>query len=322
MTVVVTAVLTVIVSYFAERIDAARQFAGRQADASEALLQMSDDRADMLFRMATGVVSVQGLGSPEHLLRLDNRAYVTHNAQLQLQDAAGLFSFRFPSPDGMGRLLTACGVSKELFPQLIDVFLDYTDTNSGGLKRLHGATKEDYAAAGLPPPAGRPLVSPLELRSMLIWHDLPDDKYRCIIQHSTTAVGQINVNTADEIVLQTIQGVDAKGAKALIERRLAEQITDSAVIGLVNGEDAVSLGFSVNTFPSRTLRITQSSPLIGWRLQYEVTMTAYDPHAPWRIDAFRREPVDVAQAGVLAPKPLPPFDTIDTKNDSVLPASL
>ena len=320
LTIVVTAVLAVIVSYFAERIDAARQFAERQADASEALLGMSDDRAEILFRMATSAVSIQGLGSPEHVLRLDNRVYLTHNARLQLQDSAGLFSLTVTDDNALARFLTACGVQPDLLPRLVDVFQDYVDADD--LKRLHGAEKDDYLALDLPPPANRPLVSPLELRSMLSWRDLPDDIYQCVIRHSTIAADRINVNTADAVVLQTLPGMDAKGAKALLDRRLTEQISDAGLIGVVNDRDSMGVSMSTGMFPSATLRVTQSSPLIGWRAEYEVTMTPLDPHLPWRIDSYRRAPIDVVGKTDMktpAEKPLPPFDATDTKNDIVLP---
>lgn len=320
LTIVVTAVLAVIVSYFAERIDAARQFAARQADASEALLGMSDDRAETLFRMATSSVTIQGLGAGDHVVRLDNRVYVTHNARLQLQDTAGLFSLGMTDDASLGRLLSACGVPQALLPQLVDVFQDYIDAS--GLKRLHGAGKSDYLALGLPPPANRPLVSTLELRAMLVWRDLPDEMYQCVIRHSTLTANRININTADAIVLQTLPGMDARGAKALLDHRTEEQLSDPTLAGKSGNQDSLNLTMTVGLFPSSTIRITQSSPLIGWRAEYEVTMTPLDSHAPWRIDAYRRTPVDIVGADstrMPSETPLPPFDLSDTKNDIALP---
>lgn len=80
---------------------------------------------------------------------------------VELSDESGKLGFRTLNTDTLRELLTDTGVAPDAAPRLADILLDRFD--AAPARRLLGMTRDDYLAAGLPPPPERPPESFAEL---------------------------------------------------------------------------------------------------------------------------------------------------------------
>jgi hypothetical protein len=84
-----------------------------------------------------------------------------------LQDIKGLLSLNRPDRAKLARLLVACGAAEGDTDALIDALEDYQEP--GKLKRVNGAKDFEYAAAGMRPPRGAPLLAEPEIWRVFGW---------------------------------------------------------------------------------------------------------------------------------------------------------
>ena len=132
------------------------------------------------------------------------------------------------------RILLTGGIPEEYWPELIDCFNDWVDTDS--LPRTDGAETEDYYSTLDKPYRARngPLDTVRELLLVkgfneavlsggVLNPDLPKDQQITVsgIQDMLTTYGdgKVNVNTAERRVLMTLPDVDDLVADAIIEER-------------------------------------------------------------------------------------------------------
>lgn len=116
-------------------------------------------------------------------------------------------------------LLVSLGLTAEEAEALTDALVDWRDVDD--LRRLHGAEKEDYAAAGRPyGPANANFVAVEELRQVL---GFTDDLYRALEPLVTVYSGQAGIDSAiaSRQVLLAVPGVTPEQVDAFLDQRRA-----------------------------------------------------------------------------------------------------
>jgi general secretion pathway protein K len=238
-------------------------------------------------------------------IRLDDTVY--HGlgaAKFAIQDKAGLFSLHLLSFDVTGgykikamKLLGLLGVPAELREIFVDRFQDYTDVDD--FHRLHGAESIHYEQANLPPPPNRLLINPMEARGILGWNEQEslwqDGSWA---QVTTTArAGLPNLNTMPELVLQSLEGIDAQIARSIINWREEFGVFTNyhqfqRAAGVAVGSEAFTLGYRL--FPSDQLRISVWHEGSQRMRQTYIQLTPVaDKAKPWLVHYY----MDLAVAG-------------------------
>ena len=305
----VLALVAVVAVYFAERMGQARSLALAAQARTQALLDLSGARADMLYRIATTPVSLYGLGQdPATALALDDRPYHSLGDTLvQVQDNRGLLNLNIVDDARLDRFLGVLGVPPERRSALVDALRDYVDEDS--FKRLNGAEAAEYAATGLPPPRNAKLVAPLEARRIFGWAQTPE-LWQGDVLHRLTTTGtsfSMNPNTAPWQVLAAMRNMTPEGVQAILAaRKLAPIASPQQVIALTGVQVSTDpMLADVIALPADSWRVTQQAPGMGWGWRYNVTLTPVSDFSPWRIDYFYRVELPPQNVPTEAPQPLP-----------------
>lgn len=313
------AIITIGAGYFAERVAGSISLARQSSEATEALLDIANTRAEILFRLGTTRFSVYGLGpARDSAIALDNRPYRgTGQDIVRLQDSRGLINVNFIEPEMLLRLLGQIGVAAENRDALLDTLRDYTDTDS--LRRLNGAEVAEYQAQGLPPPPNDWLLSPYQLQNIIGWREQAtlwkDQKLPEIV--TTARVSGFNPNTAPREVLAALPGSSPELADRLIRARALNSFINDVQMNAVAGQamlDPESLIF----FPADSTRLSFESDKIPWVLRYQVTLTPFADHAPWRIDYYIKTGVTSPAQNANKLLPLPARTTFSASADADL----
>ena len=308
LTIWILVAVAVVATFLAERVQTSLQLAQSRQRSNDMQIELSDARAETLFRLGTQPIAPRGLGVGDGTLALDNRPYTVGQSILQLQDARGLLNLDSFADEQLDRLLQGYGVALAQRTELVDALRDYVDSDS--LRRLNGAEAAEYTAIGKPVPPNAPLRTPLEVRAVLRWADVPA-LWKGIPITEYLTVGTtvaLNPNTAPLAVLKVLDGFTADLAQALIARRQVEPVGVELLDRMVGG-GLMRMPAVVIPFPSDNVRITQSAMGLPWSLRYNVVLTPRDNEAPWRITYFHRleRPIDAASAATsFVPSPLPP----------------
>lgn len=250
-----------------ERLQAERAF----IDTSSRLKVMS----------ATGVALPASYLSERGELFLDGQAtQISDEESLILQDARGLISLESPGLPAWRRLLQYCGASAEEAERLQESLQDYVDSDS--LKRLHGAERDDYRAAGLPSPRNAPLLSRQEIWRVLGWAELRErwQAKHCTELITAGDVGALNANTAP-LEAMLARGDDPVKARALIDARQAGlPSVDGGLLDLGQGGNPLLRGAAR---AGDRLRVVHQMRSIEWALQYDLQLSLDEPGGPWRL---------------------------------------
>jgi len=288
LTLWVMVIVAIAAGYFAERVARSVQLAQQSRQNSQAMIDMSGTRAEMLYRLSTTSMTEYGLGRGNTTLNLDNRAYHGLGKTLvRLQDNRGLLNLNQTDDDRLQRLLGLLGIAAEQRGHLVDTLRDFIDADK--LHRLNGAEDEEYLALNLPPPANRNLVTPWEAKRIIGWRDAPQLWENGRLNELTTtslSVG-INPNTAPVEVLVTLPGVSEEIAQAILTRRKLAPI-NAVQFAEITATQIQPFGMQVITLPSDAVRITQSAQVLHWASQYNITLTPNGKDSPWRIDYYSR----------------------------------
>ena len=312
LTLWILVIITLAVSYFAQRVSRALELAQKSQINTQAMIDMESTRADILYRLTTTTLTPYGLGRPSTAIYLDNRPYEGFGqTRIQSQDTRGLISLNFVDDARLNLFLGIMGVEAQNRSQLIDTLRDYIDADD--LRRLNGAEADDYRALGLPPPINRNLDTVWQAKRILGWRNTPQfwDNNRLAEVCTTSRSLGINPNTAPAEILATIPGVTQELAQVIIARRqLAPYLQESQITELTG----IPLNFfgatGIVVIPSDTLRITQSGPGLSWALQYNITVTPTHPERPWRVDNYARIQLPGTLAAEEPPAPLPPHSIV------------
>ena len=285
----ILAAITIGVSYFAERVDRSRVRAQQTQELAEALVDLANTHAEILFRLGTTGFSVWGLGGePASAIRLDDRPYQgTGNDVVRLQDNRGLINLNFMDTDTLIRLLGQFGIPAEKQGPMLETLQDYIDTDD--LRRLNGAEAREYALRNLPPPINDWLATPHQLQNIIGWRDQAAlwKNQRLLQLVTTSRVIGFNPNTAPLEVLASLPGSSREIAGMLIKQRQDIPFVSVAQLGSLFANpllDTEKLIF----FPSESIRITQQSKQLPWMAQYSVTLTPTSNTAPWRVDYYAK----------------------------------
>ena len=290
LTLWVLVVVAIAAGYFSDRVARAVNLAQQSRQNTQALIDMANTRAEVLYRLSTTTLTEYGLGRGNTAIALDDRAYRGEgDTVVRIQDARGLLNLNLTDDGRLNRFLGILGVESNQRSRLIDTLRDYTDADK--LHRLNGAEEDDYRALNLTPPTNRDLVSPWEAKHILGWRDnkvlWADD--RLIRLTSTSQSMGINPNTAPPEVLSTLPGLTDDIVKTLqLQRSLAPITHEGQITQLTGFPLDLHIGMGVIAIPSDTLRITQSIAGLPWAMQYTIKLTPTHPSKPWRTDFFGR----------------------------------
>ncbi len=319
LTLWLLAIITIGASYFAERVATSVESARKSQELTQALIDMSNTRAEILFRYCTTPLSVYGIGvTKESAITLDNRPYLGSGTDtVRLQDSRGLVSLTIVRPEMLLRLLGQLGISAEDRDTLLDTFNDYTDTDDN--RRLNGAEAAEYRARGLPLPPNDWLVTPWQLQNIIGWREkaaLWKDQRLPEIVSAAHVIG-FNPNSAPREALAAMPGSSPEIADRVIQRRAVAPFVDLpqfiSVAGQV-GLDADSMLF----FPADNIRLTQESDRIPWSLRYQISLTPQAEHSPWRIDYYIKTGLTSSVPNANKPDPLPARVALPTPADPAL----
>lgn len=218
-------------------------------------------------------------------IKLDGTPYLgLVGARFALQDDAGRFSPNWSFPMYRDGFLTMLGVPAGEWDVLDARRLDYQDPDD--LYRLNGAERAQYKDRGMPGPANRTLLTPLELRRVMGWDKalakLDDAKLMDLLTTSRTV--NINVNTAAPETLRSLPGVDAPTAQRIVDLRqklphmLAWQFIQTFNLPM---DETQPLGLLAVGYGTLKLWHNAGGPvrMIHW------TLTPTDEGGrPWRLD--------------------------------------
>ena len=263
--------------------------------------------AAMPFTFKLEVVPPTG----EHFLALDGSPYRYGDGVIELQDERGLFNLNGASPATFRYFLGLYGIPPGDRTALYDKLMDY-QARGGPFKRLQGATAQDYARAGRPPPRGAPLLTPWEPLRILGWDTehmwTGPEAFPEMI--SVSPPQGINPNTAPELVLRGIPELSTEAVRKLLNYRKTRPIHDYWQIQDITGEGMKISPLEIGPFPSGNLRIKaffKDDPRV-YVLALSLTPTAY---APYRIDFAVELPKTPEDQAVLAQSDLPSFPGLD-----------
>ena len=218
-------------------------------------------------------------------LALDGRVYQgVGGARFSLQDDYGLFGVNWNPPWMLDRLLAQGGARSVPGVTLQNRLLDYQDKDD--LYRLNSAEADGYRKAGLPPPTNRPLATPMELLRVMGWAEalsfMPPAEINDTLSVDNVAV--VNVNTAPERVLRTIDGVDEGMARrAIAYRKVQPFLTETAFFEFLGLPKSAEAPVAVYPAMSGTLKLWPSHGgqvgVVHWTLT-----PIEDRGRPWRED--------------------------------------
>lgn len=301
---------------------------GRATSLNERLMARAETisaESEIAFLMVTGYYSPRGLelGDPSGLagqfmpntlayavsagtpfIALDDRPYRLGQTVVRLQDARGLFNLNLATRPALAAMLRGYDIAPDERDALYDKLRDYMAKSE--FRRLHGATDDDYAAAGQPLPRDAPLLTPWEAYRILGWKDddalwrepdaLPD------VATIVTIAG-LNPNTAPLPVLRTIPGVDDDAAQRILNYRSRYLIADESDLAAASGV-AISLVIAQYVFfPAPALILTVSPDRDPVDAVVSLSLTPLGS-APYRIDYAVARP-RAGPAG--APAEIPPL---------------
>ena len=289
LTLWVMAIVAIAAAYFSEKVSTAVELAEKSRQNAQAAIDLASSRAEILYRLTTTSMTVEGLGRGNAVIALDNRPYrALGDTQVRLQDTRGLFNLNQTPDDRLLRFLGLMGIPAEQRNHLLDTLRDYTDADK--LERLNGAEEPQYLARGLLPPTNNALATPMEVRRVIGWRDATplwqNNRFIDIVSTST-AMG-LNPNTAPAEVLTTLPGVTDAIAKNLISQRGQALIQHQAQLAAITGIAEQALDMQIFVLPGDTIRITQSASGVQWGLQYSVTITPNSNNGPWRFGLRNR----------------------------------
>ena len=319
LTLWVMAIVAIAATYFSEKVSDAVALAQRSRQNAQTSIDLAASRAEILYRLASTSLTVDGLGHGNTVIALDNRPYrAIGDTMVRVQDSRGLLNLNQTPDDRLARFLGLVGIPPEHRNHLVDTLRDYIDADK--LERLNGAEEPQYLARGLPAPTNNALATPWEVRRIIGWRDAPQlwANSNFIDLTTTSTVLGLNPNTAPAEVLATLPGVTDDLAKALITRRQQSPILHAGELAALAGIPEQWLDMQIMVIPGDTLRVTQSASGVNWGLQYSVTLTPNSDTGPWRIDYMSRVAITPATTASNA-LPSPTIKPVDPALIPLLP---
>jgi len=219
-------------------------------------------------------------------IRLDGTPYQgLGRIVFSLQDGRGLLSPNWSPPPLREALVQSLGSPSSSWRALESKRLDFQDADD--LVRADGAEAHDYLRRGLPEPANRPLLTPLELRNVAGWRDtvsVLDDETIADRMVVTWDV-YVNINTAPAANLALIPGLSPRAAERAVALRDVSPWTTTWAFADTFGVSRQDIRDLLLLAPNGTGTMSLWSSRGGPRQTHHWTLTGADEGGyPWRID--------------------------------------
>lgn len=319
LNILILALMFVSVSYMGQRMYLATRLAQAEKERVSHEYALESAKSRILLLLASVPRGQKGLGLGTTNVALDGRQYqLDDNIIVSLQDTRGLVALNGITISGLGRerlerLLKSYGVSLERTSALTDTLLDYRDPDD--LKRINGAEKEEYRAAGIESQLrNSDLISTNELSRIFGWSSVneiwtPADP---ITRHvSIEKRAAFNPNTADWRALFAMSMLSEEVAKQLVESRRLGQIQDISGLAYAGGiGDPFGVNALVTLFPSATLIVTLREKSQNWGYRMAISHAPDMDVTPWRIESAER-----ISLPPLSKTPLPKLPEISSLRD-------
>ncbi len=301
MTLCILAAILIVAAYFGERVQTSLHLAQASQSLTDKQIAMNDTRSEIIFRMCTTRLSPYGVGVPPGEIALDDRRYASDGTTIQLQDVHGLIPINFANDAVLQNFLAVEQVPADQRNHLIDTLRDYIDADD--LRRLEGAEAPEYLALGLLPPRNQPLASPMELKRIIGWRDMPSLWQGTPVTDlvNTGRFAPINANTAPWQVIASLPGVTPALAQAVVTRRQFGPI-NLLLLSEITGTNLDTFPPMATTYPANEVRVTQRAIGMPWAIRYNLRLTPSGNTAPWQISYYYRieEKGDPASANNVA----------------------
>ena len=218
-------------------------------------------------------------------IALDGTAYAgMGRVVFALQDEAGLVALNSDTPERLEGLIARFDDTEGSVATLLDALADYRDGNS--LKRLNGAERDDYTAAGLPPPANGDLRSAPEILQVYGWRDWLRSRPGFRL-HDWLSPGRADVfdpNVVPPSLAEWLPGMDAASARRLLDERAREPFRSMPDFSARVDVELPLSDDQYRFFPSGNLRLTLWTGGSAHAEMLAIQSTPLDPAAPWQID--------------------------------------
>jgi hypothetical protein len=235
------------------------------------------------------------------LLALDGRAYqAAPGVTLAAQDEAGLINLdNLPQP-AVARLIAALGVKPGFQGAMIDRFDDYLDPSD--LKRPQGADTDDYAEAGLPPPAKGPLVRRGQVLGVMSWPDaVAAPAWRAFADNVTADPSSIdfNANTATPATLEVMLGFSRAQAAVAVAQRAQSPFATLEDVGRAGGVTLHGDAERVYTMPNGRFALKVEDAGAGLAYRARLLLSPDDPVRPFWVVEASTAPLTAAEKASL-----------------------
>ncbi len=283
------AVVTLVAATFAVRVDHLRRQVQSMQEYAQARHKAADAFEAALFHATTRPGGLRGFGIGTELLVADGRPYaMSSGAAVAVTDQRALLPVHPSDPQVLRRLVQGLGATPTEADALVDVLLDYSDTDD--LKRLNGAEAREYAQLGLPRPRNEWLVSTRELGRMPLWRDRPEWVERMGLLTSTRVSGYLNPNLAPVPVLRAMLPTATTEQLALFDTLRRE---GPGFFSGLQAREATGLPLTGDEFLFHTSfeqAYTAWAPGMPTSVHVQVKMTPESPVSPWQILAVHSVP--------------------------------
>lgn len=276
------------------------------------LLQGPQEEARSGFDPFVNSYSGVQVGDYPHLLVEGTRYHGIGGSAFALQDEGPLLSLLEPDRQRWARLFALHGLGPQQAERFLDQLQDYTDKDD--VRRLNGATSGDYLSQGLQVPPQRLMISPGQVFNLLDAAALRP-QLQAMLPYVTARSGQLsNLNTAPAVVLQSVPGIDAALAEAIVSERRKGPYDDladaNARLGRIIPLDPLAVPSKASPF----LRVQLWSEAADCRqpLWLGLSSTPTSRTAPWEVDYLfspeYEQPCDTPQSVGFPPLDEPSVD--------------
>lgn len=282
------ALVAFIAARFALRLDALREQALTLQSYAAGRTEQESAKARALYWLSTRPFGLASAGFADEVpLRLSNQPYLMPGgAWIRVQDARGLLSLNEPHRERWLTALISAGASFEDANSMIDVLLDYTDTDH--LKRLNGAEAPDYARLGLPPPRDDWILSVDEIARMPVWSANPALRQRFSTWVSVTRNSLFNPNTAPLDLLKALWPKVSPDQWDLFDRlRTTAPFVDAAA-AIASTGIPFPTDDSLLFHASNEMRMQLWAPGLPMAVEYTLSIVPTGTYAPWLIQEVRQ----------------------------------
>jgi hypothetical protein len=221
-------------------------------------------------------------------IQLDGQPYVMASNPdyiVQIQDTRGLANLNFLASANLRRLLAYYGAPEELRNQLPDTLADWKDEDD--LTRLSGAEKPDYQRRNRLPPTNSPLLTPMEVQSVLGWDQVPQMWEADLRSPLLTSCGisGFNPNTAPEAsLLAHVPGMTPAVAAQVIAERKQTPLRSARDLMARAGVLIPNEAFFFSMTAGQCFIVEVANRNSSERVRFALSLVPTSQNQPWQVD--------------------------------------